>query len=70
MRKNLLDSFSEIYILNLHGDSKRKEKTANGKPDKNVFDITQGVAIIFLLKDSSRTDKIIRYADLFGESKR
>ena len=69
MRKNLIDSFSEIYILNLHGDSKRKEKTSNGKLDKNVFDITQGVAVVFLVKDSSRKGCVIHYLDLFGDSK-
>lgn len=69
MRKNLIDVFSEIYILNLHGDSKRKEKAADGKPDKNVFDITQGVAIIFLVKDSLKRDSKIYYHDLFANNK-
>lgn len=50
MRKKLLDDFDEIYILNLHGNSKRKEKTPKGGKDENVFDIQQGVSIILMLK--------------------
>ena len=70
MRKNLLDYFSEIYILNLHGDTKRKELAPDGKPDKNVFDITQGVAIVFFIKQNkSLSEKRIRYLDLYASSK-
>lgn len=70
MRKNLLDIFSEIFILNLHGDSKRKEKSPEGLADKNVFDITQGVAIVFLIKnESNKTEKGIYYFDLLASKK-
>lgn len=50
MRKKLLDDFDEIYILNLHGSSKKQEKTPEGGKDENVFDIQQGVSIILMLK--------------------
>lgn len=50
MRKKLLDDFDEIYILNLHGNSRIKEKTPQGDKDENVFDIQQGVGIILLVK--------------------
>ena len=70
MRKNLIDNFSKIYILNLHGDSKRKERTPDGLPDKNVFDITQGVAIVFLIKGKEINGKdYVKYLDLYGSSK-
>lgn len=70
MRKNLLDTFSEIYILNLHGDSKRKEKTPDGLTDKNVFDITQGVSIVFLIRNTKiQGHGRVYYSDLFGSSK-
>ena len=50
MRKKLLDDFDEIYILNLHGSSKRQEKTPENGKDENVFDIQQGVSIVLMLK--------------------
>lgn len=65
MRKKLTKAFDCIYILNLHGDSKRKE-TVKGKVDRNVFDIQQGVAIALFIKNADIRNKGIFYADLFG----
>ncbi len=45
MRKHLLESFDKIYILDLHGNAKKKEVCPDGSPDQNVFDIMQGVSI-------------------------
>ena len=50
MRKNLLESFDKIYILDLHGNAKKKEVCPNGSPDQNVFDIMQGVSINIFVK--------------------
>jgi hypothetical protein len=50
MRWQLLDSFDKIYVLDLHGNSKKKEVSPDGSPDKNVFDIQQGVAIFVAVK--------------------
>lgn len=50
MRKNLLESFDKIYILDLHGNAKKKEVCPDGLPDQNVFDIMQGVSINIFLK--------------------
>jgi len=50
LRRKLSQDFDEIYILNLHGNSKRKEKNPAGGKDKNVFNIQQGVGIILLVK--------------------
>lgn len=50
MRGKLIEDFEEIYILNLHGSSKRQEKTPENGKDENVFDIQQGVAILLLVK--------------------
>ena len=50
MRKLLVDSFSKIYILNLHGNVRIGEKCPDGSKDKNVFDIMQGVAISIFVK--------------------
>ena len=46
MRRSLLRDFDEIYLLDLHGSSKKKETTPDGGKDENVFDIQQGVAIL------------------------
>lgn len=50
MRRKLSEDFDEIYILNLHGNSKRSEKTPKGEKDENVFDIQQGVGIVLMVK--------------------
>jgi type I restriction-modification system DNA methylase subunit len=50
MRRKLLETFDEIYILNIHGSSRIGEKTPEGGKDENVFDIQQGVAIALFIK--------------------
>ena len=55
MRKNLLETFDKIYILDLHGNSKKKETVPDGSKDENVFDIMQGVSINIFVK--SHKDK-------------
>ncbi len=50
MRQSLMRTFDDIYILDLHGNSKKKEKAPDGSPDQNVFDITEGVAIGIFVK--------------------
>lgn len=56
MRKHLLETFDDVYILDLHGNSKKKEKAPDGGKDENVFDIQQGVGIsIFIRKVGNKT---------------
>src|SRR6266849_6022359 len=50
MRRSLLQSFDDIYILDLHGNSKKQEQAPDGSKDENVFDIQQGIAISIFLK--------------------
>jgi len=67
MRGKLLETFDEIYILNLHGSSRIGEKTPEGGKDGNVFDIQQGVAIVLYVKlEKSPKEKKVYYADLWG----
>ena len=67
MRWNLLKCYDEIYILNLHGNSNKKEKCPDGSKDENVFDIQQGVAISFFVKKSKKSSKCkVYYADMYG----
>jgi predicted helicase len=54
MRQSLMQEFDEIYVLDLHGNSKKKEKSPDGTVDQNVFDIQQGVAIGFFVKHQSK----------------
>ena len=71
MRQSLLREFDAIYILNLHGNSKKRERTPEGGPDENVFDIQQGVAIGIFVKTEggATTPATVYYADLWGERK-
>ncbi|MGI8668888.1 MAG: type ISP restriction/modification enzyme [Aridibacter sp.] len=72
MRKNLLESFDKIYILDLHGNSWKKEKTPDGSPDKNVFDIMQGVSINILVKTKNKKKNELGevfHSDLYGTRK-
>ena len=50
MRQSLMQSFDEIYLLDLHGNSLKKERCPDGSKDENVFDIQQGVAIALFIK--------------------
>ncbi len=66
MRKSLLNSFSEIYIVNLHGDT-RKSASLDGKKDENVFDIMQGVSIVFLIRCGKRfASAKVHYCEIWG----
>ena len=51
MRKNLLETFDKVYILNLHGDTRKKETALDGGKDENVFDIMAGVSINIFIKN-------------------
>ncbi|MGI9070098.1 MAG: type ISP restriction/modification enzyme [Bryobacteraceae bacterium] len=67
MRQALMAEFSDIYVLDLHGSSKKKEKSPDGGMDQNVFDIQQGVAIAFFIKDPGRQGcSLIHHAQLWG----
>jgi len=67
MRKKLLNSFNEIYILNLHGNSRIGEKCPDGSKDENVFDIQQGVSIALFSKDRKQKGMgKVFYQDVYG----
>ena len=70
MRYYLMQSFDKIYILNLHGDTRKKEKAPDGSKDENVFDIMQGVSINIFIKQNTKTKNTkIYYHDLYGKRK-
>lgn len=66
MRWHLTNSFDKIYILDLHGNYKKLEKSPDGSKDQNVFDIQQGVAIILGVKTSKRKSCEVFHADIYG----
>ena len=70
MRENLLECFDKIYILDLHGNSKKKEVCPDGSSDVNVFDIQQGVSInIFVKTDRKKKNELgkLFQFDLYGK---
>ncbi len=82
MRESLLETFDEIYVLNLHGSAKKQETAPDGTKDDNVFDITVGVAIALFVKlppgsqprkdatksvkKAARAHATVHHADLWG----
>lgn len=66
MRQSLLATFDEIYVLDLHGNRKKKERAPDGSADANVFEgVQQGVAVVFLVKKPGLAKRELR-ADLWG----
>ena len=65
MRQSLMHTFNRIYLMDLHGNTKKKERTPEGGKDENVFDIEQGVAISLLVK-KKEVSQAIYHADLWG----
>jgi predicted helicase len=67
MRQSLLEVFTDIYILNLHGSSKKHEQAPDGSKDENIFDIQQGVSISLFVKKTGKAGPArVHYAELWG----
>src|SRR5690606_4894130 len=69
MRKNLLETFDKIYILDLHGSAKKNEISPDGSKDQNVFDIMQGVSINIFIKTGRKKKGqlgVIKHFDHYG----
>ncbi len=71
LRRSLLECYDELYILNLHGNARKKEETPQGAKDENVFNIKQGVSInLFVKKAQATRQKILQkiyYYDVYGQ---
>ncbi len=67
LRRSLLECYDELYILNLHGNARKKEKTPQDADDENVFNIQQGVSINLFVKKVQTTKQKIHYYDVYGE---
>ncbi len=67
MRQSLMKSFDRVYILDLHGNTLKKEKCPDGSKDENVFDIQQGVAIALFIKRRNRNKECkVFHSDIWG----
>lgn len=68
MRWHLLNTYDKIYIIDLHGNLKKKEVSPDGSPDDNVFDIEPGVSINILIKKSSDNNELaeVYHIDKYG----
>lgn len=69
MRQSLMKTFDDIYVLDLHGNSKKKEKCPDGSKDENVFDIQQGVSVNIFVKhpNGNKEKATVHHADLWGD---
>ncbi|MGN8433536.1 type ISP restriction/modification enzyme [Helicobacter pylori] len=67
LRRSLLECYDELYILNLHGNARKKEETPQGAKDENVFNIMQGVSINLFVKKVQTTKQKIHYYDVYGQ---
>jgi hypothetical protein len=64
MRQSLMGTFPRLRVLDLHGNSNKKEQSTDGSDDKNVFDIRQGVAICLATRGGGNST--IEHADVWG----
>ncbi len=69
MREELFRAFSDIYIVNLHGNTTKQEVTPEGNKDENVFDIRTGVTLSIFIKDSNKNvdNADVKYIDVWGK---
>lgn len=69
MRWHLMNTFDEIYVLDLHGNANKKEKSPDGSEDNNVFDIKTGVSIFFGIKKKDKKEGLAKVyqTDLYGK---
>lgn len=71
MRWHLMQTFDRIHVLDLHGNAKKQRNGPDGSPDKNVFDIMQGVAIVIAVKHQNKSKAAkppaeVRHGELWG----
>ena len=68
MRWHLLKTFDKIWVVDLHGNSKKKEISPDKTADVNVFDIQQGVAVIIAVKLGASPAALgkIHHGELWG----
>lgn len=68
MRWHLSRTFDKIFVVNLHGNAKKRETAPDGSKDENIFDIMQGVSIMIAVKNNAKQAEFadVYYQDIFG----
>jgi hypothetical protein len=67
MRESLINTFSKIQIVDLHGSGRKAEKSPDGSKDENVFEIIQGVSIgIFIKTPYQKVESEVYYSEIWG----
>ena len=67
MRQQLMKTFDKIYILDLHGNIKKRKNFPDGSKDENVFDIQQGVCISFFVKKTTENNECqVYHKEIWG----
>jgi len=72
MRYRLMQSFDDLWIIDLHGNAKKKEKAPDGSTDNNIFEIQQGVAVLIAIRkkqvNSEQKQDLarVKHHDLWG----
>ena len=58
MRTSFASAFQHLWVSDLHGNTKKRETTAGGLRDENIFDIQQGVAIFLAQRGFAAQSKL------------
>ena len=67
MRRKLMQTFDEIYILDLHGNVNKGERCPDGSLDFNIFNIKNvGVCIALFVKTGKKIDSKVYFKEIFG----
>ncbi|MEC7987930.1 MAG: type ISP restriction/modification enzyme, partial [Myxococcota bacterium] len=72
MRWSLWTTFDTLFVLDLHGNTRRQEMAKDGSKDENIFQIMQGIAInVFLkTKETNRTYGTLYHHELYGSAQK
>ncbi len=66
MRYGLAAYFDNLYLLDLHGSSKKQEVPPDGVVDENVFDIQQGVSLSLFYRLLDNNNSSVQAFDLWA----
>ena len=66
LRRSLTNTLPNLWLLDLHGNTRRNERCPLPEPDRNVFDIQQGVAVLIGERRSSASRQGINWGELWG----
>lgn len=69
MRQQLMETFDQVYVVDLHGSSRKGEQNPSGGVDENVFDIQTGVSISLFIRKAhdEKLSAEVRYSELWGK---